>query len=156
VARGYATNQNLVARLQAANAQQPPWSTRYPTLARLLEGRRDVPTGDIIEGNVAVDSPQLFHTSGKQAEFTLSTVTNNIALTAAEAGFVSSARLDFGCGRTPPCSNCFPLQTDSLRADRLAARRVPHGAADIVRTFAPAAAGLGVRFEHGRAAHKPP
>lgn len=138
VARGYATNQNLVARLQAANAQQPPWSTRYPTLARLLEGRRDVPTGDIIEGNVAVDSPQLFHTSGKQAEFTLSTVTNNIAMTAAEAGFVSSARLDF---RLRPDSAVFKLLPGfkPIPFEQIGLLRDEYRTAlpDIVRTFAP-------------------
>lgn len=95
VARGYATNQNLVARLKAVGARQPPWSTRYPTLAGLLEGRRDLPTGDRIEENVAVDSQQLLHTSGKKEEFAFCAVSNNIALTAAEAGFADPARLDF-------------------------------------------------------------
>ncbi len=95
VSRGYATNQNLVARLQAANPRQPPWSTRYPALARLLDGRRDIPTGDVIENNVAVGCKQLVHTSGKPDELTSCTVRNNIAVIEAEAGFVNAGQLDF-------------------------------------------------------------
>ena len=95
VSRGYATNKNLVSRLMSVNVQQPPWSTRYPTLAKLLTGRRDVPTGNVIENNVTVDCQEPLHFSGKKEELAFSTMRNNLSLTEAEAGFVDAAKLDF-------------------------------------------------------------
>lgn len=95
VARGYAANPKLVARLQSANPQQPPWSTRYPALARLVDGRRDVPTGNVIEKNVAVSCKLLFHSSGKPDEFDWSTVRSNLELPEAAAAFEDAARLNF-------------------------------------------------------------
>jgi hypothetical protein len=95
VARGYATNQNLVRRLQSANPQQPPWSTRYPTLASLLSGRRDIPAGNLVELNLAVDCPTPFHFSARPDELAANTLRDNLALTAAEAGFINAEKLDF-------------------------------------------------------------
>lgn len=94
VARGYATNPTMIRRLQSVNPQQPPWSARYPALAKLLTGRRDVPTGDLLENNVLVDCnhPLILP---KKEDFTFSTVRDNLVLTAAETGFVDAAKLDF-------------------------------------------------------------
>ncbi|MEI8288219.1 MAG: right-handed parallel beta-helix repeat-containing protein [Verrucomicrobiota bacterium] len=95
VSRGYATNQNLIRRLLSINPQQPPWSTRYPTLAKLINGRRDVPTGNVIENNATVACKQPLHFDGKPEHLAFSTLRNNLILTEAEAGFVDAAKLDF-------------------------------------------------------------
>ena len=95
VARGYATNQGMIRRLQAVQPQQLPWSARYPALARLLEGRRDVPSGNVIENNVTVNCKQPLHFSAKPAELAFSTLRDNLVLTEQEAAFVNPEKLDF-------------------------------------------------------------
>lgn len=95
VARGYATNQGMIRRLQGAQPQQPPWSTRYPTLAKLLDGRRDVPAGNVIENNVTVACKQPFHFSGKKEELAFSTLRDNFILSESEAAFADADKLDF-------------------------------------------------------------
>lgn len=87
--------QGMIRRLQAANPQQPPWSARYPTLATLLSGRRDLPTGNVIENNVTVACYQPLHCSGRKEELAFSTIRNNLVLTAGEAAFADAAGLDF-------------------------------------------------------------
>jgi hypothetical protein len=95
VVRGYATNQGMIRRLQATNPLQPPWNARYPTLAKLLDGRRDVPTGNVIEHNVTVACKQPLHLSGRKEELAFSTIRNNLILTESEAAFVNPDTLDF-------------------------------------------------------------
>jgi hypothetical protein len=95
VARGYATNQNMLKRLQSVSPQLPPWSTRYPTLRNLMDGRRDLPTGNRMVDNAAVDCRELLHLSGKKEELAESETQNNISLTAKEVGFINPAKLDF-------------------------------------------------------------
>ncbi len=95
VSRGYATNQTLLKRLQSASAEQPPWSTRYPTLSNLIDGRRDLPTGNRFLNNVAVDCTTLLHLSGKKEELAGNEMQNNISLSGKEAGLIDPAKLDF-------------------------------------------------------------
>jgi hypothetical protein len=95
VSRGYATNKNLVGRLLATAVRQPPWSTRYPTLAKLIDGRRDAPTGNMIENNVTVACKQPLHFDGEKEDLAFSTMRDNLIFTEAEAGFVDAAKLDF-------------------------------------------------------------
>lgn len=95
VSRGYATNRNLVARLQSSNPQQPPWSTRYPTLARLLDGRRDLPTGNLIENNVTVRCSKQVNLSGKKDELQFSVIRDNLDLGTDDPSFVDAAHGDF-------------------------------------------------------------
>jgi hypothetical protein len=95
VSRGYATNKNLVGRLLSTAVSQPPWSTRYPTLAKLIDGRRDVPTGNMIANNVTVACKQPLHFDGKKEDLAFSTMRDNLTVTEAEAGFVDAAKLDF-------------------------------------------------------------
>jgi hypothetical protein len=40
--------------LEAMPYQRPPWSTRYPQLASILDDNPAVPNGNRITGNVAV------------------------------------------------------------------------------------------------------
>ncbi len=128
VSRGYATNKNLVGRLMSVNVQQPPWSTRYPALAKLLTGRRDVPTGNVIENNATVACKQPLHFDGKPEHLAFSTLRNNLILTEVEVGFVDAAKLDF---RLRPDSAVFkqlpvfkPIPFDQIGLQRDADRTV--------------------------------
>lgn len=91
VARGYQNNANMLKRLRSADVRQPPWSTRYPTLAKLLDGRRDIPLGDVIRNNVTVRCKTQIHTSGKPEELQDVAVSNNLDLGTEAAGFVDEA-----------------------------------------------------------------
>lgn len=95
VARQYATSKKLIGMVKEVNPKQPPWSTRYPEMADLLESQPDMPRGDVIETNVAVNCPRLVNQSGPKEHFTRSKVQNNISLTLEDAGFVNIARGDF-------------------------------------------------------------
>ena len=94
IARGYATNPTMIRRLQSVNPQQPPWSVRYPALAKLLTGRRDLPTGDMMENNVLVDCKHPLFLAKKE-DLIYSTVRDNLVLTETEVGFADLAKLDF-------------------------------------------------------------
>lgn len=96
VSRGYnAQNKKLTGDLISANYRQPPWSTRYPALAKILEFHPELPTGSLFEENVCVDCKTPEHVSGKKEEFAFSTIRGNIALSLADAGFADAARSDF-------------------------------------------------------------
>ncbi|MEI7729009.1 MAG: right-handed parallel beta-helix repeat-containing protein [Verrucomicrobiota bacterium] len=95
VSRGYATNKNLTTRLLAAKVQEPPWSTRYPLLPKLLTARRDLPLENFITNNVTVRCKQTLHLSGKKEELQYSTVRDNLDLGTEDPSFVDAARLNF-------------------------------------------------------------
>ena len=95
VARGYQNNPGMIKRLRSFEVQQPPWSTRYPTLANLLEGPRDRPLGNVIRNNVTVRCKTLIHTSGQPAELQAVALHDNLALSAEDAGFVDEAHGNF-------------------------------------------------------------
>jgi hypothetical protein len=67
----------------------------YPNLSKLIDGRRDLPTGNRIENNVAVDCRQLLHLSGKKEELAGSETRKNIAMSAKEAGMLNPTKLNF-------------------------------------------------------------
>ena len=46
---------DLLEKSQRLNFQQPPWSTRYPKLARVMEEEPLLPMGTVIERNVAIE-----------------------------------------------------------------------------------------------------
>lgn len=95
VARGYQNNPGMIKRLRSFEVQLPPWSTRYPTLAKLLDGQRDIPLGNVIRNNVTVRCKTLIHTSGKPTELQAVAVQDNLDLGAEDAGFVDEAHGNF-------------------------------------------------------------
>ncbi len=95
VSRLYATNKKMINLVKDMNPKQPPWSTRYPEMADLLESQPDMPRGDVIETNVAVNCPKVVNQSGPKEHFTRSKVQDNIGLTLEEAAFADFAKGDF-------------------------------------------------------------
>ena len=97
VARGYnLQNKKMVEAVTSVNPKQPPWSTRFPELGKLLEFHPDMPIGCVIENNVAVGCPKLVNQSGKKEDFQFTKFGENYAPAAGEdPGFVDAAKLDF-------------------------------------------------------------
>jgi hypothetical protein len=52
----YGSAETLFARLKAVNHERPPYSTRYPALARILDGNPELPVGNVIARNISVRS----------------------------------------------------------------------------------------------------
>jgi len=97
VARGYnLQNKKMVEAVMSVNPKQPPWSTRYPEMANLLEFHPDMPTGCVIENNVVVGCPKWLNQSGKKEEFQYTKFGENfVAAAGEEPGFVDAAKMDF-------------------------------------------------------------
>jgi len=95
IARGYAKNPKMLKRLESVNAGAPPWSERYPSLAKLLTGPRDLPTGNVLENNVLVRCKKPLLLAAAANELRLSTVRDNLDLGDTDPGFVDAARLNF-------------------------------------------------------------
>jgi hypothetical protein len=131
-------------RLQSISADQPPWSTHYPTLRNLLDGRRDLPTGNRFLNNVAVDCKTLLHLSGKKEELVENEMQNNISLSVKEAGLVDSAKLDLRLSqdsavfRKLPDFQPIPFEKIGLKRDEDRTSLT-----DIVRTIKSSSSGTG-------------
>ena len=108
VARGYQDNPGMIKRLRSIDVQSPPWSTRYPTLAKLLEGRRDIPLGNVIQYNVTVRCKRQIHTSGRLEELQVVVVQDNLDLGTEDAGFVNEAHQNFELRNDSPIFKKLP------------------------------------------------
>ncbi len=81
---------NMRPKLDAVNYKEPPYSTRYPTLPKILEDEPLLPKGNVVVRNVSyggrwMDAPEIARK--------LATIKDN--LVDAEPGFVAPARMDF-------------------------------------------------------------
>ena len=76
----YGSNDTLFARLKAVSHDRPPYSTRYPALARILDGNPELPVGNIIARNISIRSDFLSLSGGRMPEEIqkLVTVTDNL------------------------------------------------------------------------------
>lgn len=97
VPRGYnAQNKVMVSRLLSIKPEQPPWSLHYPPLATFLQNHPELPTGSVIENNVAVRCKKAVGVSAKQAELWSCSVRDNAEFSDKEdPGFVDAKALDF-------------------------------------------------------------
>jgi hypothetical protein len=57
------SNQALMKPMNAVDIRNPPWSTQYPALARMVEPdfRRELPLGTVFEKNLAVNCKKLYN-----------------------------------------------------------------------------------------------
>lgn len=55
---------DLLAKAEALNFRQPPWSARYPKLARVMDEEPLLPLGNVVEHNVAVDCEKWLNAGG--------------------------------------------------------------------------------------------
>ncbi|OYV04855.1 MAG: hypothetical protein CFE26_14665 [Verrucomicrobiales bacterium VVV1] len=96
VDRGYnLSNKNLVRGLESINAKSPPWSTRFPSLATVFDGKPELPTGSVIESTVAVNCESALHVSGKKEHLAVATLRDNVEVTLEDMGFLNASQLDF-------------------------------------------------------------
>ncbi|NQT52071.1 right-handed parallel beta-helix repeat-containing protein, partial [bacterium] len=82
----------MYAKLKEVRHDQPPWSTRYPKLARILKENPHAPLGNVVTNNVAVRCRQWLH-AFRGAEKILTMKDNFV--TRDDPGFVDYAAMDF-------------------------------------------------------------
>lgn len=95
MARGYTVDDpRLRGDLESVPFRQPPWSEKYPSLARILEIEPERPSGILIEDNLIVACETDLRRSGREGELTGVTFRNNFV--SDDMGmFVDPANLDF-------------------------------------------------------------
>jgi hypothetical protein len=91
----YGSADALFARLKAVNHDRPPYSTRYPALARILEGNPGLPVGNVIARNISVSSDFLSLSGGRMPEEMQRLVTVKDNFTEGDPGFVAPDKGDF-------------------------------------------------------------
>lgn len=98
----YGSAEVLFARLKAVNHERPPYSTRYPALARILDGNPELPVGNVITRNVSVRSKFLSLSGGRMPEEIQKLVTVRDNLTEGNPGFVAPEKGDFRLKEASP------------------------------------------------------
>jgi len=135
VARGYdMKDKRLGDDFRSIRHHQPPWSKRYPELARLLVVDPRVPSDILIEGNLFVSAP--FGFIGKPGERTGITLRNNVE-TQSDPGLIDPSRLDFNLRpdatvlRAIPGFQPIPLAEIGLKIDEYR-RQLPASSVDLL------------------------
>ena len=95
VGRKYAQDSGMLRDYQKLNPVNPPWSTRFPTLPKLLENNPGQPNGCVLEGNVVIGTEKKAEKRGKAENFKQVTFKDNAALTMEDMGFADVAKLNF-------------------------------------------------------------
>lgn len=102
VSRKYATDSGMLRDYQKLKPVSPPWSTRFPTLPRLLQNNPELPTGSVLERNVVIGTDKKAELRGKPEHFKVVTLRDNFALTMNDMGFANAAKLDFRISSKAP------------------------------------------------------
>jgi hypothetical protein len=89
----YGSADTLFARLKAVNHDCPPYSTRYPALARILDGNPELPVGNVLARNISVRSGPPVRWNMPEEIQKLVTVKDN--LTEGDPGLVAPEKGDF-------------------------------------------------------------
>ncbi len=94
---------DLLAKAEALDFRQPPWSTRYPKLARVMDEEPLLPLGNVVERNVAVDCEKWLNAGGDVRPYLDRVVfQDNLVLEGEDPGFVDRQ------------ANNFQLKDDSI------------------------------------------
>jgi hypothetical protein len=134
VTRGYAVHPGYRRRVESAQPGVPPWSDRYPNVARLLDPGLDAagvvgsPHGNLITVNVTVGCKIPLRLSGKPAELRDNTVEGNIDLGDESPMFMDAAAGDLRLAAGSPVLRKLPsfpqlsrgsfgLQLDAYRTE---------------------------------------
>ncbi len=91
----YGSADVLFARIKAVDHGRPPYSTRYPALARILDGDPELPVGNVIARNISVRSDFLTLSGGRMPEEIQKLVTVKDNLTEGDPGLVAPEKGDF-------------------------------------------------------------
>lgn len=98
----YGSKDTLFARLRAVNHDRPPYSTRYPALARILDGNPELPVGNVIARNISVRSDFLSLSGGRMPEEIQKLVTVKDNFTEGDPGLVAPEKGDFRLKKDSP------------------------------------------------------
>jgi hypothetical protein len=140
VSRGYATHPGYRRRVESARPGEPPWSDRYPHLARLLDTGLDAagvvgsPHGNLITDNVTAGCGKSLRQSGKPAELRDNNVQDTIDIGDESPMFMDAAAGDLRLAAESPVLRKLPsfpqlsigsfgLQRDAYRTALPALRR---------------------------------
>jgi len=91
----YGSRDTLFARLKAVSHDRPPYSTRYPALARILDGNPELPAGNVITRNISIRSDFLSLSGGRMPEEIQKLVTVTDNLMERDPGLVVAEKGDF-------------------------------------------------------------
>lgn len=91
----YGSKDTLLARLKAVHHDQPPYSTRYPALARILDGNPELPAGNVITRNICFRGQFLSLSGGRMPEAIQQLVTVQDNFTEGDPGLLAPERGDF-------------------------------------------------------------
>jgi len=87
---------DLLAKAQRLDYQNPPWSTRYPKLATIMEEEHQLPLGNVIRRNVAVGCKKWLNAGGDvRPHLDRVVFEDNLVLEGEDPGFVDAATGDF-------------------------------------------------------------
>jgi hypothetical protein len=129
VARGYDLASRHFQKLKALPFQQPPWSTRFPQLARLTETDPRIPRDNRITRNVVARCPKAENRNGKPEELLHSFFDENADFGNADPGFENAAQNDFRLRTDSAVFERFPRfeapPVESMGLTRDSHRRVP-------------------------------
>jgi hypothetical protein len=98
---------NLPAKAQRLDYRKPPWSTRYPKLARVMDEEPALPLGNVIRRNVSVRCKRWLSAGGMDKYLDRVTFEDNLILDDEDPGFVD------------PAAGNFRLRPDSIIRTRL-------------------------------------
>ena len=85
---------NLLAKAERLDYKNPPWSTRYPKLASIMDEEPFLPLGNIVRCNVAYRCKRWLSSRGMKPYLDRVEFSNNLE-TIDEPGFVDAAAKDF-------------------------------------------------------------
>lgn len=87
---------DLLAKAEALDFRNPPWSTRYPKLARVMDEEPLLPLGNVVERNVAVDCDKWLNAGGDVRPYLDRVVFHdNLILEDEDPGFVNRDAKNF-------------------------------------------------------------
>jgi hypothetical protein len=96
VGRKYDQDSGMLRDYKKLNPVTSPWSTRFPSLPRLLQNNPGLPNGCVLERNVVIG------TDKKAEHFKVVMVKDNVALMLEDMGFANADKLDFRMAADAP------------------------------------------------------
>jgi hypothetical protein len=91
----YSDGETLFDRLTAVNHDQPPYSERYPLLAKILKDEPGQPKGNVVVRNIFVNTPSEIFSLSKSQQFVRELVKVENNLTQGDSGLVAPQQGDF-------------------------------------------------------------
>jgi hypothetical protein len=91
ITNGQGGSWDLLAKAKAVNYDQPPWSVKYPRLARIMQDKWQLPEGNVIRRNIALGCKQWLHESGMKDHMDIVTFESNVTDGAAPEGVTAES-----------------------------------------------------------------